>query len=204
MGTEQAVLDYVRAHAPRNDPEAILGAVDKFGRRGHWMMNLGARKGQVLAGAIDQVGAKRVLELGSYFGYSAILMASRIGPEGALITVDADRTRHEVSRQMIEYAGLADRVQLRLGHAEDVIPTLSGPFDLVFIDHYGENYLQDLELIEAGGLLRAGAAVVADNVVAHRPTVDRYLDHVRDGQHYRSTLHKVGGDGVEVSIWMGA
>jgi catechol O-methyltransferase len=203
MGTEQAVLDYVRAKAPRNDPEAILAAVDQFGRGGHWMMNLGHRKGQVLAAALDAVGAQRVLELGSYFGYSAILMASRMGAEGELITVDADRSRHEVSREMVEYAGLADRVRLVRGRAETVIPTLKGKFDLVFIDHYGEHYLPDLELIEAHRLLRPGAAVVADNVVAHRPTVDGYLDHVRNGGNYRSTLHKVGGDGVEVSIWNG-
>lgn len=204
MGTEQAVLDYVRAKAPRNDPDAILAAVDQFGRRGPWMMNLGRRKGQVLAAAIDGVRAHRILELGSYFGYSAILMASRIGADGELITIDADRTRHEVSRQMIEYAGLADRVTLLYGRAEKVIPKLKGPFDLVFIDHYGENYLQDLELIEDHDLLRPGAAVVADNVVAHRPTVDDYLEHVRAGGNYQSTLHKVGGDGVEVSIWVGA
>jgi len=203
MGTEQAVLDYVRANAPEGDPQAILAAIDKFGSRGHWMMNLGRKKGQVLIEAIDQVGARHVLELGSYFGYSAILMADRMGPGGTLVTIDAGRERHEVSRQMIDHAGLADRVELLFGRAEDLIPTLHGPFDLVFIDHYGENYLSDLELIEEGGLLRPGAAVVADNVVAHRPTVDGYLDHVRSSGNYRSQLHKVGRDGVEVSIWMG-
>jgi len=83
-----------------------------------------------------------------------------------------------------------------------VIPELQGQFDLILIDHYGENYLPDLKLIEEHNLLRRGSAVVADNVVAHRPTVDPYLEHVRSSGCYRSILHKVAGDGVEVSIWL--
>jgi len=105
---------------------------------------------------------------------------------------------------MVNHAGLSGRVQLLNGKAEDIIPELQGQLDLVLIDHYGENYLSDLKLIEARDLLRPGSAVVADNVVAHRPTVDPYLEHVRSSGCYRSTLHKVGRDGVEVSIWLDA
>jgi catechol O-methyltransferase len=204
MGTERAVLDYVLANAPAGDPGAVLAAVDRFGRGGgHWMMNLGNAKARIVEDAIGLAGARRVLELGSYFGYSAIVMARRVGPGGTVVTIDADRERHDVSRRMVAHAGLADRVELRLGRAEDVIPALAGPFDFVLIDHYGENYLSDLELIESRGLLRPGAVVAADNAIVHRPTVDPYLDHVRNGRRYRSTLHKAGRDGVEVSIWLG-
>jgi catechol O-methyltransferase len=201
MGTEQSVFDYVRANAPAGDPEAILAAVDSFS--GRWMMNLGPRKGLVLDEAVDRVGARRILELGAYFGYSAIRMAHRAGPEASVISIEASPDRHAVSSGMVDYAGLSDRVRFILGRAEDVIPTLDGLFDLVFIDHYGEHYRADLELIEARGLLRPGSAVVADNAVVHRPTVDPYLDHVRKSGLYDSTLHRVGGDGVEVSIWHG-
>jgi catechol O-methyltransferase len=202
MGKEQAVLDHVMATAPKDDPDATIAAVDQFCSDGNPMMNLGAEKGRIVDVAIDNVAAQNVLELGSFFGYSATRMANRIGANGSLITIEADPERHAVSRRMVEYAGLSNRVQLLHGKAEDVIPGLQGQFDLVLIDHYGKNYLPDLKLIETHGLLRAGSAVVADNVVAHRPTVDSYLEHVRSSGCYRSTLNKVGGDGVEVSIWL--
>ena len=204
MGKEQAVLDHVMATAPKDDPDAIIAAVDQFRSDGNPMMNLGAEKGQIVDVAIDNVSAQNVLELGSLFGYSATRMARRIGAKGSLITIETDPERHAVSRRMVEYAGLSNRVQLLYGRAGEVIPELQGQFDLVLIDHYGKNYLPDLKLIETHDLLRLGSTVVADNVVAHRPTVDPYLDHVRSSGCYQSTLHKVGGDGVEVSIWLGA
>ena len=105
-----------------------------------------------------------------------------------------------MSRQFVAHAGLSDRVEFRLGRAEDVIPTLEGPFDLVLIDHYGQHYLADLKAIEVRGLIRREAVVVTDNVISHRPTIDNYLDHIRNGGSYDSTLHKVGRDGIEVSI----
>ena len=204
MGKEQTVLDYVLATAPKDDPDAIIAAIDQYCSDGNPMMNLGAEKGRVVDIAIDDVSAQNILELGAFFGYSATRMANRIGANGSLITIEADPERHDVSRQMVEFAGLSDRVQLLHGKAEDVIPELQGPFDLVLIDHYGENYLSDLKLIEKHNLLHPGSAVVADNVVAHRPTVDPYLEVVRSSGCYRSTLHKVGRDGVEVSIWLDA
>lgn len=203
MGREQDVLDYVTANAPAGDAEAVIAAADKYVADGHSMMNLGPGKSRHLEEAIDAVGAKRILELGSFFGYSATRMAHRVGADGSLITVDADKSRHDVSGRFIAHAGMAGRVQLILGRAEDVIPKLDGVFDLVFIDHYGEHYLQDLQAIEAHGLIRAGTAVVTDNVITHRPTIDSYLDYIRDGGGYRSTLLEVGRDGIEVSIRLG-
>ena len=204
MGKEQSVLDHVWGTAPKDDPDAIIAAVDQYCSDGNRMMNLGAEKGLIVDRAIDNISAQKVLELGSFFGYSATRMASRIGANGSLITIEADPERHDVSRQMVEHAGLSNRVQLLKGKAGDMIPELQGQFDLVLIDHYGENYLPDLKLIEEHNLLRHGSAVVADNVIAHRPTDDPYLEHVRSSGCYRSTLHKVGGDGVEVSIWLDA
>jgi len=204
MSKEQDVLDYVLANVPAGDPAALITAVDSYkSEKGVSMMNLGANKGAVVDEALDNADIKRVLELGSYFGYSIVRMAEKIGPEGKLITVDADEHRHAVSSQMVKHAGLEDRVTLLLGRAEDVIPTLDGPFDFVLIDHYADNYLSDLQLIESEELIQAGTVVAADNVVAHRPTVDGYLDHVRDSGLYESTLHEVGSDGVEISIRVG-
>ncbi len=204
MSKEQGVLDFVLENVPAGDPAALIEAVDSYkSDNGISMMNLGAKKGAVVDKALKESGATRVLELGSYFGYSITRMAHLIGPAGKLITVDADDHRHAVSSQMVQHAGLEDRVSLLLGRAEDLIPTLEGPFDFVLIDHYADNYLSDLQLIEAEGLIRPGSVVAADNVVAHRPTVDGYLEHVRNSGLYDSTLHEVGSDGVEISVRLG-
>lgn len=204
MGKEHDVLDYVLANAPAGDPDAIILTVDEYRKGGISMMNLGAEKGRIVEEAVAGVGADRILELGSYFGYSATRMARQLKNGGALTTIDADDERHRVSSEFVAHAGLSDRITLLLGRAEEMIPTVQGPFDFVLIDHYAENYLSDLQLIESLGLLRAGTIVAADNVVAHRPTVDTYLDHVRSSGLYDSTLHKVGRDGVEISVWQGA
>ena len=105
---------------------------------------------------------------------------------------------------MVDHAGLSNRVQILKGKVGDVTPELQRQFDLALIDHYAENYLPDLKLNEEHNLLRHSSAVVADNVVAHRPTVDPYLEHVRSSGCYRSMLHKVAGDGIEVSFWLDA
>ena len=124
MGKEQAVLDHVLATAPKDDPDPIIAAVDQFCSDGNPTMNLGAEKGRIVDVAINNVRAQKILALGSFFGYSATRMANRIGANGSLITIEADPERHDVSRQMVEHAGLSNRVQLLKGKAGDMIPEL--------------------------------------------------------------------------------
>ena len=98
------------------------------------------------------------------------------------------------------------RVEVVQGDSAEAIPTLTGPFDLVFLDHWKAFYKRDLIAIEAHGLLRPGSLVVADNVGAiFEP--GEYLDYVRGCDHYESE-HRVSTieytdvpDAVEISVY---
>lgn len=204
---KRAALAWVRANAPAGDPAAVLAALDDFGRRRRFLMNVGDQKGPMLrAMARALPPGAQVLELGAFVGYSAVLIASNL-PEGArLVSLELDPGSVEIARAMVEHAGLAARVEFHCGDSAALIPTLEGPFALVFIDHWKDVYLRDLRAIEQHGLLRAGSVVVADNV---GPMFDahEYLDYVRGCGHYETRYEKSTveyssiEDGVEISVY---
>ena len=110
-------------------------------------------------------GAKRILELGTLGGFSTIWMARALPADGRLITMEIDSGHAEVARQNIQRAGLADRVDILIGKALDLLPTLAKekPFDLIFIDADKPPYTEYFEW--AVRLSRPGTLIIADNVV---------------------------------------
>jgi len=124
-------------------------------------------QGRLLALIARIHGARRILELGTLGGYSTILLARTLPAEGQLITLELSPDYAEVARANIARAGLAERVQIRVGPALDSLMTLSteraGPFDLVFIDAdkqgTPEYFAAALELTRPGGV------IIVDNVV---------------------------------------
>lgn len=205
---QQEVLRFVHQHAQQGDPESVLSAMDEFGRRKRFLMNVGDEKGLLLDRVILENRAKRVLELGCFVGYSAVRIARHLPVDGKLISVEVNPGNADVARQVVAFAGVSDRVEFRVGDSQAAIPTLEGTFDVVFLDHWKEHYLRDIELIEQHRLLRTGSVVVADNVGPYFGA-DAYLDHVRKCGRYETTYHpahieySVLEDGVEVSKWKG-
>src|SRR4029453_11140007 len=110
-------------------------------------MMVGRIEGQFLARLVRLGGAKRILELGTFTGYSSISMASELPPDGRIITCDVDPDATEIAWRYMDESGFGDRIEIRLGPALETIESLDGPFDLVFIDagkpHY-KNYHQAL------------------------------------------------------------
>jgi len=201
--------EFVEAHAKRGDPEDVLRALDRFAREVRFLMSVGPEKGPLMAELLDPLSENaRVLELGAYCGYSAILIAQRLGPGGRLVSVEKDPVAAEVARANVAYAGLSERVEVIQGASESVIPTLEGPFDLVFLDHWKDLYEPDLRRLEAGGLLRPGSTVVADNV-GEVFGAARYLDYVRSCGRYdsenRPAMVEYSNipDAVEISVFRG-
>ena len=201
--------EFVEAHAKRGDPEGVLRALDRFAREVRFLMSVGPEKGPLMAELIDPLSENaRVLELGAYCGYSAILIAHRLGPGGRLVSVEKDPVAAEVARANVAYAGLTERVEIIQGASESVIPTLEGPFDLVFLDHWKELYEPDLRRLEAGALLRPGTTIVADNV-GEVFGAARYLDYVRSCGRYdsenRPAMVEYSNipDAVEISVFRG-
>jgi len=108
-------------------------------------------------------GARTILELGTLAGYSTIWLARALPEDGRLVTIEADERWAQVARTNLERAGVAERVDVRVGRATDVLPTLSGPFDLIFLD---ADKAANPEYLEwALALSRPGTAIVADNVI---------------------------------------
>jgi catechol O-methyltransferase len=185
--------------------------MDRFAREDSFLMNVGDKKGLILDAAVRDSGAGAVLELGAFCGYSAIRIARLLDKPGSKLTsVELSRSRVDVAAAMIAHARLSDRVEFRQGASQDVIPKLTGPYKMVFIDHVKDRYLADLELLEQHGLLEEGAVVVADNVGMFTG-MEAYLSHVRSSGRYASVHHSATieygygiADMVEVSTWLGA
>ncbi|MGW9628200.1 O-methyltransferase [Microbacterium sp. NPDC055521] len=107
-------------------------------------------------------GARRVLEIGTLGGYSTIWMARAVGEQGRVVTIEAEHGNAGIARASIDAAGVGDRVEIRVGRGEDVLPTLVGGFDLVFIDADKES--NTLYLDWAVRLGHPGTVVVLDNI----------------------------------------
>jgi predicted O-methyltransferase YrrM len=131
-------------------------------------MRSSAEQAQLLAFLVELTGAKRVLEVGCFTGYGTLAMALALPPDGRLVTLDANDDWPAVGRPFWEQAGVAPRIELRLGLAEDGMRGLlaeDGPasFDLVYVDadkkRYGTYYDLALELTRPGGV------VALDNVL---------------------------------------
>ncbi len=207
---EERALRRVRAEVAPGDPAGVLACLDRFAREEAFLMNLGPEKAPLVRRLVAEHGVRRALELGSYVGYGAVVLGEAVGPGGSVVTVEASRRHAEVTRAMVRHAGLADRVEVVSGRAEQVIPRLRDPFDLVLLDHAKEAYLADLQRLERRGLLAPGAVVVADNTGMFADELGPYLDWVRDPARYRSRSHPFTmeyrpevPDAVEVSVRQG-
>ncbi len=206
---ELAVTRYVERNATPGDPKSVLAAMDEYASKHRFLMNVGEEKGKVLVSALAGDGPVRCLELGAYCGYSAVLVGHEIALRGGtLISLEVSSRNAEMAQRVVTHAGLAPCVDIRVGSAAEQIPLLDGTFDVVFIDHWKDDYLSDLQRLEAHGLLAPGARIVADNVGIFESTLTDYLTYVRTAEHMESTHHATRmeysetiEDGVEVSIW---
>jgi predicted O-methyltransferase YrrM len=116
------------------------------------------------------VGARRILEIGTLGGYSSIWLARGLAPGGHLDTLEVDPKHAEVARANLARAGLADTVTVHTGPAATTLPTLTGPYELVFVD---ADKRSNPDYVRAAlGLTRPGALIVVDNVVRQGRVVD--------------------------------
>ena len=205
---EQA-LAFARSHAQAGDPASVLAALDRFGRERSFLMNVGDRKGEILDAEVLRLRPPRALEIGAYCGYSAVRIARLLREWGGrLVSLEASAENARVARTMVELAGLPEYVEVRNAKAEQAIPSLGAPFDLVFLDHWKDLYLPDLLRLEQHGLLRPGSVVVADNVGLFDASA--YFQHVRGSGRYDSrnvawTVEYRDSlpDAVEISVFRG-
>ncbi|MBV8672729.1 MAG: O-methyltransferase [Acidobacteriaceae bacterium] len=168
-----AVDSYITEALIPADPtiEAALKASDEAGLPA---IAVTPSQGKFLMILAQAIGARSILEMGSLGGYSTIWLARALPADGRLITLEFDPKHAEVARANIARAGLADKVELRLGKALDILPELAadglGPFDFIFIDADKGNYPGYLQW--AVKLSRPGTLIIGDNVVRDGKVID--------------------------------
>jgi predicted O-methyltransferase YrrM len=168
-------------------------------------MLTGRIEGRFLQFLVFATGARRVLELGTYSGYSAISMAATLPEGGRIDTCEVDETHAEVAHRYIEEAGLSDRITVHLGPALDTIERLEGEFDFVFIDADKENYVNYYEavlprlsergLIAADNTLWSGRVIDESDESEGTRAIRAFNEHVREDRRVVSVMLTVR-DGV--------
>jgi predicted O-methyltransferase YrrM len=153
------------------DP-ALEGALEASAAAGLPTIAVSPAQGKLLYVLAKAIGARRILEIGTLGGYSTIWMARALPQGGRLITLEIDPKHAAVARANFARATVSDKVDLRLGPALDLLPTLGGdgPFDLIFIDADKGGYTEYLS--GAITLSRPGSLIIADNVVRDGKIVD--------------------------------
>tara|TARA_R100001015_G_C4628420_1_gene188564 strand:- start:2399 stop:2878 length:480 start_codon:yes stop_codon:yes gene_type:complete len=115
---------------------------------------------------------KRILEIGTYTGYSAICLAEGLAEGGKIHTIDINEELQKMIEAYLDKASLSDKIQLHIGNALEIVPGLDEDWDLVFIDADKENYMNYYKMIAPK--LKSGAYVIADNVLWSGKVIEDY------------------------------
>jgi caffeoyl-CoA O-methyltransferase len=174
---EEQIEAYADTHTtPPLDLLARLAQETKETLRSPQMLT-GRIEGRFLELLVFGVGAQRVLEIGTYSGYSALSMAAGLPPDGRIDTCEIDPQHAEVARRYIAESPYADRVTVHLGPALESIAALEGDFDFVFIDADKGNYANYLEAVLPR--LTNGALIAIDNTLWSGKVLDPQDDDSR-------------------------
>ena len=199
-GREEALAQHVVATARAGDVGDAIRTVDEFAYNQSFLINVGDEKGALLDAAIAKAAPRRLLELGTYCGYSALRTARAMPADGHLYSIEFNSANADIARRILDHAGVGDRVTVLLGSLGDDGKTVealegehgfaAGALDFVFIDHAKDLYVSDLKLILERGWLHPGSVVVADNIKL--PGVPEYRDYMTDneGGLWQTTAHE--------------
>jgi predicted O-methyltransferase YrrM len=159
-------------------------------------MQIAPEQGQFMALLVELIGARRVLEIGCFTGYSTLAMALALPPDGHLVTLEANPEPVEIGRRAWAAAGVADRIEVRIGLALESLDALleggrAGTFDLAFVDADKKSY--DAYYEHALGLVRAGGVILLDNVLWGGAVADP-SDHERQTEVLRALNAKLQRD----------
>ncbi|MGH9997487.1 MAG: O-methyltransferase [Nitrososphaeraceae archaeon] len=170
----------------RNDKTSkVLMSLVKMAEK-EFVPSIGPIKGKIVAKIVKKYKPRNILEIGTLYGYSAILMASMLpSSDGKVVTIEINKSAAEAANKNIEDAGLSDKIEIIIGNALDVIPKLDQRFQLMFLDAAKDEYLGYLKSAEKK-CLEKGTVVVADNVKVSKNEMLDYLEYVRYSGLYKS------------------
>ena len=180
----------------RGSPQEVLKAIDEYGRKKRYLMNVGEDKGKVVEDLIAEQKPRVMVELGGYVGYSALVFGDAVRKAGGHRYFSLERNPEfaAVIMSLVDLAGLSDVVKVVVGSSADSIKRLHAKgdlqyIDLMFLDHYKPAYTTDLKLCEQLKLVTPGTVMAADNVI--KPGNPPYLEYVRSSvekkrEHFES------------------
>jgi caffeoyl-CoA O-methyltransferase len=150
----------------------------------------GHLQGQWLAMLARLMRPRRILEIGTYTGYSALCLAEGLTHDGLLITIDINEELETFTRSFLQQSPLTHKIDYRIGNAIELIPTLEEEFDLVFIDADKPSYSLYYDLVF--DKVRSGGVIMADNVLWSGKVVENKMD--KDTQALLDYNQKVTND----------
>jgi caffeoyl-CoA O-methyltransferase len=167
---DPAVEQYAHDHTERETDLYIRLREETYRVMNSPQMQVDLIEGRFLKMLVRLTGARNVLEIGMFTGYSALMMAEALPDDGRLITCEIDVQAEAIARRYLAESPHGYKIEIRMGPALETIKALSGPLDLVFIDadktNYSNYYEASLPLLKPGGL------IVADNVLWSGKVID--------------------------------
>lgn len=150
----------------------------------------GSYQGRLLALLAKMIGPKKILEVGTYTGYATLCMAEGLTTAGSIDTIDHNEELADMQRRYFDQSPYGSQIVQHLGEAKDILKTLAGPYDLVFLDADKENYPHYFDLIieklETGGIL------LSDNILWSGKVLEKATDEATSAlQEYN---HKINTD----------
>ena len=164
----EKIYEYIEKHATKPD-EALDWVVKQTHiRTNHARMLSGLIQGQLLRMIVQMCGAKRILELGTFTGFSAICLASGMGEGGHLDTLELNDELEDLILEGFDRAGLSDVIQLHIGDCKETLKTLRCEmgdqlYDIVYMDANKREYCEYYDLVF--DMVRPGGLILADNVI---------------------------------------
>jgi predicted O-methyltransferase YrrM len=195
MIVDDRVEQYAEDHSTPVEPLFERLAAETREKSEIPQMMVGPLEGRFLEFLVRLSGAANVLELGTFTGWSSISMAKGLPPGGRVTTCDVNQETTEIARRYAEEAGVADRIDYRLGPALEAIAELDGPFDLVFIDADKVNYVNYYEAVLPK--LADDGLIVADNVLWSGRVVEDDADEEGTRAIKKFNEHAIGDERVE-------
>jgi caffeoyl-CoA O-methyltransferase len=171
---------YAFAHT-RPEPELLRAlAEETYARMASPQMLTGRLEGRLLKLLAALSGAQRVLEIGTFTGYSALSMAEGLPGDGRVITCEIEKAHADMARRFFERSPHGKKIEIRMGPALEILAGLSGPFDLAFIDadkaNYPAYYERTVELIRPGGLILVDNTLWSGEVLRPGDAESRAID----------------------------
>jgi predicted O-methyltransferase YrrM len=196
----EVIEEYEQRAAREQQLFESLTLAEAMQRRDEMLLTVGRAAALFLDMLIREAGAKRILEVGSSYGYSTHWLADGARAVGGhVISLELQAPKTEYARARLQRTGLADFVEFRIGDALASLAALPGPFDLVLIDLWKDLYVPVFDLLHPK--LAPGAIVVADNMLyppSVRADAEAYRARVRAAAGMSSVLLTIG-NGLEVS-----